>query len=191
MLNESKFLNPQEVKILRDGLFSKAKSKNKRDVTRWLIIDLGLQSGLRASEMCDLLISDIFIGYGQNSIFVRCGKGNKPANIVINEALKKHLKQFIKWRGDNSGYLLVNERGGKYSRYALFSMIKGVFKSFDMPARYNIHTLRHTFCSELYRNTENLRLVQSQARHSDPKTTALYAGLLSSEIKKGMEELYS
>ncbi len=191
MLNESKFLNPLEIQKLRRELSQKAKSGKRRDVSRWLIIDLALSSGLRASEMCDLSINDIHIGYGQNSIFVRCGKGNKPANVIINESLKKHLKDFIKWRGVNSGLLLINERGVKYNRNALFKLMKRIFKAYGLPERYNTHSLRHSFCSELYRNTQDLRLVQTQARHSDPKTTTTYANLLSDEIKEGMEKLFS
>ena len=184
-------MNPHEVKELRHALERDAKSKKRRAMARWMIIDLGLQSGLRASEMCDLLIDDIHIGYGQNSIFVRNGKGGKMANIVINESLKKHFKEFIKWRGMSDGNLLITEQGTKYSRQALYSCVKGVFIVHKLPDRYNVHTLRHTFCSELYRNTQNLRLVQQQARHSEPTTTALYANLLNSELKQGMEALYS
>lgn len=191
MLNESKFLNPQEVKDLRHDLKEKSRTRNKRAVMRWLIVDLALSTGLRASEMCDLLIDDIHIGYGQSSIFVRCGKGKKPANIIISEFLKKHLKQFIKWRGESSGYLLINERGAQYSRQSLFSMIKGIYQRAKLPNRYNVHSLRHSFCSELYRNTKNLRLVQQQARHEDPQTTTIYANLLDTEVKDSMDGLYS
>lgn len=191
MLNESKFLNPLEIKELRRELSNKAKSQKRRDTIRWLIVDLALSTGLRSFEMCDLLITDIHIGYGQNSIFVRCGKGNKPANIIINESLKKHLKSFIKWRGVDSGYLLINEREAKYKRNSLFKLVKRIFKAHKLPLRYNTHSLRHSFCSDLYRNTQNLRLVQTQARHSDPKTTTIYANLLSSEVKDGMEKLFS
>lgn len=191
MINESKFLNPLEIKELRQDLSDKAKTRKKRAVTHWLIIDLGLQTGLRASELCDLLITDISIGYGQNSIFVRCGKGNKPANIIISESLKKHLKAFIKWQGTNEGFLLINERGGKFSRQSLFNMVKGIYKRAKLPARYNTHTLRHSFCSTLYRETQDLRLVQIQARHSDPNTTAIYANLLNSEVKNKIDEVFN
>ena len=191
MLNESKFLNPLEVKEMRGALSLRAKSRNRRDVMRWMIIDLGLQTGLRASEMCDLLIDDIHIGYGQSSIFVRCGKGGKMANIIINESLKAHIKKYLKWLGAHGGHLLVTERGESFSRQGLHGTVKRIYKSMKFPERYNVHSLRHTFCSELYRNTQNLRLVQQQARHSDPMTTTRYANLLNAEIKDGMEALYS
>ncbi|MEE9581097.1 MAG: site-specific integrase [Nitrosomonadaceae bacterium] len=191
MLDESKFLNPQEIRELRRSLCDRSKSGKKRAVTRWLIVDLGLQTGLRASEMCDLLIEDIHIAYGQNSIYVKNGKGGKSANIIINESFKKHLKRYLKWLGNDSGPLLVTERGGKYSRQALHSIVKGIFKAHKLPERYNVHSLRHSFCSELYRNTQNLRLVQMQARHSNVQTTTIYANLLDEEVAQGMKGLYS
>ncbi len=169
----------------------KAKTKKRRAVTRWMIIDLALQTGLRASEMCDLLISDIHIGYGQNSIFVREGKGGKSANVIINDSLKRHLKQYLKISKRGEGPLLITEQGGKYTRQALHATVKGIFKAHKLPKRYAVHSLRHSFCSELYRATNNLRLVQAQARHTSIQTTTVYANLLSEELKSGMESLYA
>lgn len=36
------------------------------------------------------------------------------------------------------------------------------------------HTLRHTFATDLYRETKNIRLVQKALGHSDLSTTMIY-----------------
>jgi len=189
-VDESKFLNPQETKHLRANLAELAKSGRRRNVVRWMVVDLGLSSGLRASEMANLNIEDCFINGGQSSILVRNGKGGKTASVLISDKLRKHLKNFISWRGVASGRLFKNERKDPYTRIGLYKMTKKVFSDFGLPDHYSIHSLRHTFCSSLYRVTKDLRLVQRQARHSSPNVTTVYANLLDEEVKDGMERLF-
>lgn len=189
-IDERKFLSPLEVKHLRANLAELAKSGRRRNVIRWMVVDLGLSSGLRASEMAALNIEDCFLSGGQSSILVKNGKGGKTASVLISDKLRKHLKQFISWRGVIGGRLFLNERGQPYTRIGLYKMVKKIFSDFGLSAHYSIHSLRHTFCSSLYRVTKDLRLVQRQARHSSPNVTTVYANLLDEEVKNGMEQLF-
>ena len=48
------------------------------------------------------------------------------------------------------------------------------------------HTLRHTFATDLYGETTNLRLVQAALGHSDISTTMLYTHLVDGELEAAM-----
>ncbi len=187
-LTPDKFLTPQETKRLRDHLIKDAQSGKPRAILRWMVIDLGLTSGLRCAELCDLQVESCYLSEEPYLIHVVKGKGGKSGNVFINRDLRNHMLQYL--NGHSTGPFLLPERGGAYSRGGLQSLVKRIFAGAELPKRLSIHSLRHTFCSTLYKKTKDLRLVQTQARHSSPLTTAVYANLFSEDMKTGMEGLY-
>ena len=80
-LTPDRYLAKEEVgKLLRraEELHSVGVAKgSKQPVRDWLIIRLALFSGLRASEICDIKVTDCHIGYSHSELLVRHGKGNK------------------------------------------------------------------------------------------------------------------
>ena len=60
-----------------------------------MAIDLLTATGMRVSEAANLKCGDLKIGYDQNKIFVDKGKGDISGYIIINDSLKKHIKQFL------------------------------------------------------------------------------------------------
>ncbi|GAF97070.1 unnamed protein product, partial [marine sediment metagenome] len=69
---------------------------NQRVVINQMIIDLLLNSGLRAEELCQLQIRDLPHYHGKLVIDVREGKGSVQRSVVISSALAKRIKLFIK-----------------------------------------------------------------------------------------------
>jgi len=189
-IDESKFLSPQEVKKLRKFLSTQARAGGVRAKTRWFVTDFFLSTGARCFEGAQIQIEDCHVDYGQSSIVIREGKNKKTATVIIGPIFKTHIKQYIKWRGVATGPLLLSERGKPYTRSGLQKMMKRIFKEISLPEHHSIHTLRHTFISTIYRNTQNIMLWKAQARHSSVATTQVYSHLLSEEIEKGMEGLY-
>jgi len=189
-LDPQKLIKPDEVKKLRKYLSQQAKSGDQRAKLRWFIIDLYLGTGLRVSEGMDLKVEDVHVGYGENYIYVREGKGGKSANVIISESLKRHIKRYLAKTKISSEHLLLSERNVPFTRSGLQKLVKRVFEECGLPKRYSVHSLRHTFCSTLYRKTRDLRLVMKQARHASTNTTSIYADLLNEELERGMEGLY-
>jgi integrase/recombinase XerD len=60
-----------------------------------MAIDLLTSTGMRVSEAANLHCGDLKIGYSENKIFIANGKEDISGNIIINESLKKHHKQFL------------------------------------------------------------------------------------------------
>ena len=81
VLTPDRFLSKEEIgKLLKraEELRSLGVAKSRKQPVRdWLSIRLALLSGLRASEICNLRITDCFIGYSRSELVVRCGKGGK------------------------------------------------------------------------------------------------------------------
>jgi integrase len=67
-------------------------------VRSWALLDTLLSSGLRASEVASLRVGDCLLGYGQASLVVRQGKGDKQREVFIPQELRSHLKGFLTWK---------------------------------------------------------------------------------------------
>ena len=53
-------------------------------------------------------------------------------------------------------------------------MFKRNSKKANIDKNISPHSLRHTFATDLYRETKNIRLVQKALGHSDLSTTVIY-----------------
>ena len=191
VMTEDKFLQPKEIERLTRLLKSEARSGGIRSKIRWMCIDLLLQTGLRCAEARNLMLCDLKITGEQASIFVYNGKGGKSANVIISKKLAKHLRSYVRYRDIKNGNVLLSERGEPFSQRGLQMLVKRCFSDAGLPTHYSIHSLRHTYCCQLYRATQDIRLVQKQARHSNIQTTMIYADVLSEDIYKAVNKVFS
>jgi site-specific recombinase XerD len=51
------------------------------------------------------------------------------------------------------------------------------------------HMLRHTFATDLYRKTKNIRLVQKALGHADLSTTMIYTHVVDQELESALKGL--
>jgi site-specific recombinase XerD len=117
-------------------------------VREWALLDTLLSSGLRAAEVAALCISDCLLGYGQASLLVRHGKGDKAREVFIPEDLKRHLKAFITWKRDrgedvtDAAPLFTGQRG-PLTRNGVWRVVKGLMAAVGLDPRYATHSCRH------------------------------------------------
>lgn len=198
VLKPNKYLRDEEIKRLRK--FCQERSEldlsrgRKQGVRDWLIVNLGLSAGLRASEIANLKVKNIFVGHGEETIFVEKSKGDKSRNVIIDKKLKQHIREYLDYKAKigegNSEYLLITERKSKYTLNGIQRRFKRVLELVGLPKHYSIHCLRHTFATQLLRMTKNLRMIQKQLGHSSISTVIVYADVMTEEIKNGMDSLY-
>ena len=55
----------------------------------------------------------------------------------------------------------------------------------------SLHTLRHTFATDLLKETKNIRLVQKALNHSDISTTMVYTHIVDEELEGALKNLKS
>ncbi len=158
------------------------KLQNLRD---YCLFVLGINSGLRISDLLKLTISDIIDnGKIKDRIRLREKKTNKFKNFPLSEKAKQAIKEYLRTRNykadeplfisrKNSGFLL---RGQAYK------IINNVAKSVGIKEKIGTHTLRKTFGYHAYNNGYDITIIQKLFNHSSPSVTLRYIGITQDEL---------
>lgn len=129
-----------------------------------LIIRTIYATGLRVSELCGLTIENI--DFHEGMIRVQ-GKGGKIRTVFVDEATLEQIRTFIRTR--DRGWVFAGNLGHALSPRT----VQHVFKQ-HAPPGITPHKIRHSYASELYRRSKNLRVVQENLGHTSIKTTEIY-----------------
>jgi site-specific recombinase XerD len=134
---------------------------NERDR---LIIRTIYATGVRVSELCSTNIEDI--DFEDRIIRVK-GKGGKIRTVFIDEDTLQDINHYTS--GRISGPLFEGQQGKNISPRT----VQHIFERYA-PAGITPHKIRHSYASELYRRSKNLRVVQENLGHSSIQTTEVY-----------------
>jgi len=69
----------------------------------------------------------------------------------------------------------------------LYDLIKRLAEKSGITKAISPHTLRHTFATDLYRETKNIRLVQKALGHSDLGSTMIYTHIVDDELEDALK----
>lgn len=150
---------------------------NTRSIVDELIILLLVNTGLQASEVCNLSIADLPVEHGENAILVRNEKGDVVRAVEIDSKMTECLNRYVSLYRKSANHdepMIINERGKRISYMSLYSKVRIIGEKAKVGKLYP-HMLRCTYLVRLCKNTNDLRFVQEQAGHANRKTTALYA----------------
>jgi len=153
------------------------------------MIQLMLDTGLRLSEACNLRWKDVDLNTGK--LMVRQGKGAKDRTLWIGE---EDLELLRTWRErqakdvtGNPEHLFTTLAGKPVSPRYVEAMLKRLAAKAGIEKNVHPHTLRHTFATDLYRETTNIRLTQKALGHSNLATTQIYTHIVDEELEDAMK----
>jgi site-specific recombinase XerD len=152
---EVKYLKHNQVLRLLDSI---------EDLRDKLIVRTIYATGVRVSELCNMNIEDI--DFDEHTIRIR-GKGDKIRTVFVDEETLADILRFIGNR--IVGPVFVGQQGKNISSRA----IQHIFKNYA-PSGITPHKIRHSYASELYKRSKNLRVVQENLGHTSIKTTEIY-----------------
>ena len=152
------------------------------------IIEMLYSCGLRVSELCNLLISDIWRDEG----FVKVmGKGRKERFVPISRRALRELSLWeecrchINIRPGNEDYVFLSfKRGRKLSRITVFHIVKVLAENAGITKEISPHTFRHSFATHLLEGGANLRAIQEMLGHESIATTEIYTHLDNSRLRE-------
>lgn len=158
----------------------------------YLFMRLMLNAGHRAAEAVATKLRHVNLTSGK--IMVRDGKGAKDRTLWIGEDLVSELETWLERRAEvtpDAQFLLPTQKGTKVRTAHLRRSIKRYAEKakIDEVERVSPHTLRHTFATDLYRETGDIRMVQKALGHADISTTMIYTHIVDGELKSAMRDL--
>jgi integrase/recombinase XerD len=183
-------------RIVREKAFVAWSKRQPTAIREWLAVDVLTSTGMRVSEVADLRCGDLSCGYGMSEIFVRNGKGSKSRMIQIPESLKTHLRHFINWKKERKeptgedDFIFVGQRG-PWTSQAIQQLLKKYLRIMGIYEKgKSVHAIRHSYATELYRKSKDLRAVQKQLGHASIVTTTIYADVSKEDMREHLTGMW-
>jgi integrase/recombinase XerD len=142
-----------------------------------------LDTGLRASELCDLQIKDVDIRNASKFIKIINGKGKKDRHFPISSRTAQTIWRYLATRPDArlSDPLFVTKTNNRIDRTNLADMLEYAGKRAGVP-NCHPHRFRHTFAINFLRNGGNVYSLQSILGHESLKTCLTYLRIAEADI---------
>ena len=158
-------------------------SSNKRNL---LLFNLGINSGLRVSDILALDIKDV---KDKTFIELREQKINKYKQFPINERIQKDIKDFIQDK-DIDEPLFLSQKDNRLSRVQSYKILRKAAKEVGIDVHIGTHSLRKTFGYHHYKQFDDIVLLQKIFNHSSPSVTLRYIGMEQEIIDESYKKFF-
>ncbi len=168
-------------------LFASIREDDIYELRDKAIFELLYSSGLRISEACNLLMSNIDF----KNMYVNVkGKGGRERLVPFGQqsynVLIKYLRDSRKniLRERSSDYLFISKKSEHLNRKSVWRLLKKYIGRTSIIKVVTPHTFRHSFATHLIESDADLRSVQELLGHIDISTTQIYTHLAGRSLKK-------
>jgi site-specific recombinase XerD len=144
-----------------------------------------LRTGMRIGELLNMKVTDVQIK--ERKIEIYEGEKNRLGRVVyFGDDAVTALRKWLKQRNPSEEYLIYTRRGGEKMSY---STARAIFQRYVGEAGltgrgYSLHTLRHTFATELLNAGMRLECLQALLGHRSIEQTRRYARLTDKTRKE-------
>jgi site-specific recombinase XerD len=140
------------------------------------LLTMTYSTGMRVSEVINLLISDI--DSKRMVIFIRNSKGNKDRIVPLSQKVLDLLRiYFIEYQPKE--YLFNGQFDLQYSATSCNQLVKKYIGK-----EYHMHLLRHSNATALLEAGTDLRYIQQHLGHANVKTTEVYCPVSTAMLSK-------
>ena len=146
------------------------------------IVLFALDTGARASEICDLTHDRLDLAAKTATIN---GKGNKTRTVVFGRKTGRALFRYMAGVDEDPrhGRVFSSLRGDPLTRSALLQMIRRMGKRAGINRLYP-HRLRHTFAIHYLRNGGDVMTLQRQLGHSSMDMVRRYLQIAGADLER-------
>lgn len=162
------------------------------------ILELLFSTGLRVSELVSLNRDKINLDRREFGVI---GKGGKSRLVFVSERSVNSLNAYLKIREDiysplfirYSGREIPENRGEKMRLTArsVERIVKKYVRLARIPIDATVHTLRHSFATDLLTNGADIRSIQEMLGHKNISTTQIYTHVTNKQLKDVHEAFHS
>jgi len=153
------------------------KKQNLRD---YLLFVLGINSGLRISDLLSLTIDDV---KDIDRIILREKKTGKPKDFPLSDICKKAIQEYLTTTNVDSGWLFKSQRRDcPITRIQAYRIINKAARVIGIKEAIGTHTLRKTFGYWAHKNGADITKIQKLLNHSTPDITLAYIGITKDDL---------
>ena len=189
-----KFLEREQV----DRMVTSCDTSKEQGIRDRAIIELLFSTGLRVSELVKLNREQINLDRREFGVI---GKGGRSRLVFISDRAAQWLKKYQDSREDLHKPLFIRYSGAldssdKGERMRLTSrsverLVKKYVRAARLPVDATVHTLRHSFATDLLTNGADLRSVQEMLGHKNISTTQIYTHITNRQLKEVHKAFHS
>lgn len=139
------------------------------------LILLLLRTGLRIGELLDVKISDIILP--ERKILIYLGEKNYQGRVVyFGEDAERALTDWLEIRNKQKDYLFYSPSHDKITYAAVRKAMTTLLNRADLSNKgYSLHSLRHTFATDMLNAGLRLEVLQQLLGHQSVEVTMRYA----------------
>ncbi len=161
----------------------------KRD---YLIVDMIYETGLRASEVANLLDSQVNSAARQLRVV---GKRNKERAIPFGDSLADRIDEYRRLRAEycpsvSTPCFFVGRKGQGIDYKTVLRTVHRALDGRVTAAKRSPHTLRHSFATDMLNAGAELNGVKELLGHASLQTTQIYTHISMSELKQNYEHAH-
>lgn len=182
-----KFLDKDQVDRLVTAIDT-SKEEGLRDRS---ILELLFSTGLRVSELVKLNHNQVNLDRKEFGVI---GKGGRARVVFISDRAAEWVKRYLEKRKDRFAPLFIRysgsenpENNGEKMRLTARSVeriVKKYVRQSRIPVDATVHTLRHSFATDLLTNGADIRSVQEMLGHKNISTTQIYTHVTNRQLKE-------
>jgi site-specific recombinase XerD len=145
---------------------------NVRDLAMILLL---LRTGMRIGELLNVKVSDIILP--ERKILIYLGEKNYQGRVVhFTEDAERALRKWLKERNVNREYLFYGYANKKLGYHAARKALRKYLTQAGLVYKgYSLHSLRHTFATDLLNAGLRLEVLQQLLGHRSIEITMRYA----------------
>jgi integrase len=163
----------QRIKYLhRDQIEDMGKAAKERSVRDYLLLAFLYRFGMRASEACGLLTTDVDAKRGEVRIE---GLKNGLERVY---SLPRDLVRLLKRYTPGETYFFESRQGtGKLARTRLWAIVKEIMVAAGIPKGFTVHSIRHSAAVHCLDAGGGLEDVRDLLRHRRIDSTDIYGAI--------------
>lgn len=160
-----------------------------KDDKYYMMFVIGLNTGLRISDILNLRVSDI---RDKTHVTIIENKTGKRKRFLINDYLKNEIESYVSNNGlSNDSYMIASRKGENrpISRVQAYRVLQAVAATLSMK-EIGTHTMRKTFGYWHYKQHKDVAILQDIFNHSAPSITLKYIGINDDMKDDTLKEFY-
>jgi len=189
-----KFLEREQV----DRLVTTPDTSKEEGIRDRAIMELLFSTGLRVSELTNLNHNQINLDRKEFGVI---GKGGRARIVFVSDRAADWISKYLSARKDEykplfirySGAINETDNGEKMrlTPRSVERIVKKYVRAARLPVDATVHTLRHSFATDLLTNGADIRSVQEMLGHKNIATTQIYTHVTNKQLREVHKSFHS